>query len=87
MKKYFSNERSVTPYGRPRPAPRCSTCGCKLGVTEQTFSRWKRKFAGLGVAELARLRQLEEELKLLKSLVADLTLDKHKLQEVLGKKF
>ena len=59
----------------------------KLGVTEQTFYRWKRKFAGLGIAELRRLRQLEEENQKLKQLVADLTLDKHMLQEVLRKKF
>jgi putative transposase len=59
----------------------------KLGVTEQTFYRWKRKFAGLGVAELRRLHQLEEENSKLKQLVADLSLDKHMLQEVLRKKF
>ena len=58
----------------------------KLGVTEQTFYRWKRKFAGLGVAELRRLRQVEEENRRLKQLVADLTLDKHMLQEVIRKK-
>jgi len=58
----------------------------KIGVTEQTFYRWKRKFAGMGLAELARLRQLEDENRRLKSLVADLTLDKHMLQEVLRKK-
>lgn len=58
----------------------------KLGISEQTFYRWKRKFAGMGVAELRRLRQLEEENHQLKQLVADLTLDKHMLQEVLRKK-
>jgi putative transposase len=58
----------------------------KLGVSEQTFYRWKRKFAGMGVAELHRLRQLEEENRKLKQLVADLTLDKHMLQEVIRKK-
>jgi putative transposase len=58
----------------------------RLGVTEQTFSRWKRKFAGLAVAELRRLRQLEDENRRLKQLVADLTLDKHMLQEVIRKK-
>ena len=58
----------------------------KLGVTEQTFYRWKGKFAGLGVAELRRLRQVEEENRRLKQLVADLTLDKHMLQEVIRKK-
>lgn len=55
----------------------------KLGMTEQTFYRWKRKFAGMGVAELRRLRQVEEENRRLKQLVADLTLDKQMLQEVL----
>ena len=58
----------------------------KLGVTEQTFYRWKRKFAGLGIAELRRLRQLEDENRRLKQPVADLTLDKHMLAEALRKK-
>jgi putative transposase len=58
----------------------------KLGITEQTFYRWKKKYDGMGVAELRRLRQLEDENCRLKSLVADLTLDKHMLQEVISKK-
>ena len=58
----------------------------KLGITEQTFYRWKRHFAGLGVSELRRMRQLEEENRKLKRLVADLSLDKQMLQEVLSKK-
>ena len=58
----------------------------KLGITEQTFYRWKKKYAGMGVAELRRLRQLEDENRRLKALVADLTLDKHMLQEVISKK-
>jgi putative transposase len=58
----------------------------KLGISEQTFYRWKRKFGGMGVAELRRLRQLEDENRQLKQRVADLTLDKHMLQEVLRKK-
>lgn len=57
----------------------------KLGVTEQTFDRWKRKFAGMGVVEVRRLRQVEEENRKLKQLVADLSLDKHMLQEALRK--
>ena len=57
----------------------------KLGVSEQTFYRWKRRFAGMGVAELRRLRQVEEENRKLKQLVADLSLDKHMLQEALRK--
>ncbi len=55
----------------------------KLGVSENTFYRWKRTFAGLGIAELRRLRQLEDENRRLKQLVADLTLDRHMLQEVI----
>ena len=58
----------------------------KLGVSEQTFYRWKRKFAGMGVAELRRMKQLEEENRRLKQLVADLSLDKQILRDVLSKK-
>ncbi len=58
----------------------------KLGVRQQTFYRWKKKFAGLGVAEVRRLKLLEEENKKLKALVADLSLDKQILQDVLSKK-
>jgi len=58
----------------------------KLGIAEQTFYRWKKKYGGLGVAELRRLRQLEDENRRLKRLVADLTLDKQMLQDVLSKK-
>jgi putative transposase len=59
----------------------------KLGIAEQTFYRWKKSYAGMGVAELRRLRQLEDENRRLKRLVADLTLDKQMLQDVLSKKF
>ncbi len=54
----------------------------KMGVSEQTFYRWKKKFAGMGVAEVRRLKSLEEENKKLKQLVADLALDKKMLQDV-----
>ncbi len=57
----------------------------KLGVSEQTFYRWKKKYSGVGVSELRELRQLREENRKLKLLVADLSLDKHILQEVLSK--
>ena len=58
----------------------------KLGVTEATFYRWKKKFAGMGVSEVRRLKVLEEENRKLKQLVADLSLDKAMLQEVVRKK-
>ena len=58
----------------------------KMGISEQTFYRWKKKYIGMGVAEVRRLRVLEEENKKLKQLVADLSLDKQMLQDVLRKK-
>lgn len=58
----------------------------KMGVSEQSFYRWKKKYMGMGIAELWRLRQLEEENRKLKGIVADLTLDKRMLQDVLSKK-
>lgn len=58
----------------------------KLGISQQTFYRWKKKYAGMGVEELRRLKSLEEENRRLKSLVADLSLDKQILQDVLSKK-
>jgi putative transposase len=57
-----------------------------MGITEQTYYRWKKKYGGLGMSELRRLKQLEEENRKLKQMVADLSLDKHMLQEVLSKK-
>ena len=54
----------------------------KLGIAEATFYRWKKKFAGLSVAEIRRLKQLEDENRRLKQIVADLTLDKAMLQDV-----
>jgi putative transposase len=58
----------------------------KMGVSDVTFYRWKKLYANLEVSEIRRLKQLEEENRRLKSLVADLTLDKQMLQEVLSKK-
>jgi putative transposase len=58
----------------------------ELGVTETTYFRWKKQYAGLGMPELRRLKQLEEENATLKRLVADLSLDRHMLQEVIAKK-
>ena len=57
----------------------------QLGVSEATFYAWKKKYAHLGVSELRRLRQLEDENARLKRLVADLTLYKHMLAEALRK--
>lgn len=58
----------------------------KAGISEATFYNWKKKYSGLGPSELRRLRQLEEENAKLKKLVADLSLDKVMLQDVLSRK-
>ena len=58
----------------------------KLGISDATFYNWKKRYGGLGPSELRRLRQLEEENTKLKKLVADLSLDKIMLQDVLSKK-
>ena len=59
----------------------------KLGITEQTFYRWKKKYGGMMPSDVKKLKQLEEENRQLKKLVADLSLDKQMLQDVLSKKF
>ena len=58
----------------------------RAGVSEATFYVWKKKYAGLGLAELRELRQLRDENTKLKRLVADLSLDRHILQEIVQKK-
>ena len=56
------------------------------GITEQTYYRWKAKYAGLEVDQVRQIKQLREENTRLKQLVAELTLDKTMLQDVLRKK-
>lgn len=58
----------------------------QMGISEPTFYRWKKKYGGMGVSEVRRLKQLEEENRKLKGLVADLSLDKAMLQDVPRKK-
>ena len=57
----------------------------KLGISDATFYNWKKKYGNLGVTELKKLKQLEEENSRLKKIVADLALDKQMLQDVLKK--
>lgn len=59
----------------------------KLGISEQTFYRWRRQYAGLEASEVRELKSLKEENQRLKRIVADLTLDKTILRDALGKKW
>lgn len=66
-------------------APVADVCR-QVGISDATFYTWKKKYAGLGVSELRKLKMLEDENTRLKRIVADLTLDKQILQEVVRKK-
>ena len=59
----------------------------QVGITEQTFYRWKKQFVGLEIDQVRQLKQFQEENSKLKKLVAELSLDKAMLQDVLSKKF
>lgn len=57
-----------------------------MGISQATFFNWKKKYGGLGLTELRKLKQLEDENNQLKKLVAELSLDKQMLQDVIKKK-
>jgi putative transposase len=86
MKKRFTEEQIVYDLKQSESGVRVTDLIRTMGISEQTFYRWKKQFAGLGVSELRELKQLREENTKLKSLVADLSLDKHILQEIISKK-
>jgi putative transposase len=86
-KSKFTEEQIAFALRQAESGTRVAEVCRKMGISEQTYFRWKKKYGGLGVSELRRLRQLEEENRQLKRLVADLTLDKQMLQDVLSKKF
>jgi len=87
MKKTKFSEEKIAYILRQAEAGKPALEVCReQGISEQTFYRWKKKYGGMGVTELRRLRQLEEENNKLKQLVAYLSLDKAMLQEVSAKK-
>jgi len=86
MKKRFTEEQIAFALRQAEQGMPVVEVTRKMGISEQTFYRWKKKFGGLGTSELRRLKQLEEENRRLKKLVADLSLDKVMLQDVLSKK-
>ena len=87
MKKTkFADEQIAFALRQAETGTRVKDVCRKMGISEATFYNWKKKYGGLGVSELRRLKQLEEENRQLKKLVADLSLDKQMLQDVLTKK-
>ena len=86
MKKRFTEAQIAFALRQAESGTTVAEIVRKMGISEVTFYRWKKKYGGLGVSELRRLKQVEDENRRLKRLVADLTLDKQILQEVLSKK-
>ena len=84
-RKGHSEEKIVYALRQVEAGKKVSEVCREMGVSPQAFYSWKRRYAGLGLNELRELRQLREENKKLKTMVADLSLDKHISQEVLSK--
>ncbi len=85
-KKGHSEEQIIAALKQQEAGEKTTEICRKLGISQATFYLWKRQYAGLGVQELRELRQLREENGRLKRIVADLTLDRQILQEIVSKK-
>ena len=83
----YSEEQIVTALRQAEAGKPVVDICRKMEITETTFYRWRKKYYGLGVSELRELKQLREENRKVKALVADLTLDRQILRESLTKKF
>ena len=86
-KKRFSVEQIVSVLKQAEVGVPIGELVRQVGISEQTFYRWKKRYAELEVDQVRQLKQLQEENQRLKRLVADLTLDKTMLQDVLAKTF
>jgi len=86
MKKRYTDQQIAFALRQSEAGTPVAEIVRKMEISEATFYRWRKRFAGMGVSEIRRLKQLEDENRRLKQLVADLTLDKQMLQEVLSKK-
>lgn len=85
MKARFTEEQIIRILKEQENGKKVSEIIRENNITEQTFYRWKSKFGGMEVSEAKRLRQLEEENRKLKELVADLSLDNRILKDVISK--
>jgi putative transposase len=85
-KKGHSEEQIIAALKQYEGGEKTADVCRKLGISQATFYMWKKQYAGLGVQELRELRQLRDENSRLKRLVADLSLDRQILQEIVSKK-
>jgi putative transposase len=85
-KSKFTEQQIVFALHQAEPGVKVEEVCRKMGISEATFYNWKNKYGGLGVSELRRLKMLEKENIKLKQILADLSLDKQMLQDVLKKK-
>lgn len=85
-KKAHSEEQIVAMLRQGEAGEKVGDICRKVGISEGTYDLWKKQYAGLGINELRELRQLREENGRLKRLVADLSLDRQILQEIVSKK-
>lgn len=85
-KKGHSEEQIIAALKQYEGGEKAAEICRKLGISQATLYLWKKQYAGLGVQELRELRQLREENSRLKRLVADLSLDRQILQEIVSKK-
>jgi len=86
MKKRFTEQQIAYALKQAETGTSIKEITRKLGIAEATFYNWKKRYGGLTGMELRKLKQLDEENKQLKKLVAELSLDKQMLQDVLSKK-
>ena len=85
MKKRFSEEQIIRILKEHEAGKKAADLVREHNISEQTFYRWKSKYGGMDVSEAKRLKQLEDENRRLKELVADLTLDNHILKDIISK--
>jgi putative transposase len=85
MKKRFTEEQIIRILKEHESGKKAADIIREHGISEQTFYRWKSKFGGMDVNEAKRLKQLEEENRRLKEMVADLSLDNRILKDVISK--
>ena len=86
MKKRYTDEQIAFALKQAETGTPVAEVIRKMGISDATFYNWKKRYGGLGPSEVRRLKQLEEENRRLKQVVADLSLDKHMLQDVLSRK-